>query len=204
MEQTLADFLSQYGYIGIVLFLILGIVGIPLPDEIFMTFIGYLSSEGQLNLYLTYFSALTGSIGGITLSYGLGTWFGYPLLKKYGNRLFITRRRLRITQFLFRKYGPWVLFFGYFIPGVRHLTAYIAGITKLSYPRFGLYAYSGAVFWCATFVGLGYVLGSSWELVFHALRCLGPVAIFALVFVAVFVAWYWWGVYQARAGSRPK
>jgi len=43
----LADFLSQYGYIGIVLFLILGIVGIPLPDEIFMTFIGYLSSRGN-------------------------------------------------------------------------------------------------------------------------------------------------------------
>ena len=164
MEQTLADFLLQYGYIGIVLFLILGIVGIPLPDEIFMTFIGYLSSEGQLNLYLTYFSALTGSIGGITLSYGLGTWFGYPLLKKYGNRLFITRRRLRITQFLFRKYGPWVLFFGYFIPGVRHLTAYIAGITKLSYPRFGLYAYSGAVFLvchlCRIGVRAGFELGA--------------------------------------------
>jgi len=64
MEQTWAEFLLQYGYIGIVLFLILGIAGIPLPDEIFMTFIGYLSSEGKLNLYLTYISALSGSVGG--------------------------------------------------------------------------------------------------------------------------------------------
>lgn len=201
MEQTLADFLSQYGYIGIVLFLILGIVGIPLPDEIFMTFIGYLSSEGKLNLYLTYISALTGSIGGITLSYGLGMRFGYPLLKKYGNRLFITRRRLRITQFLFRKYGNWVLFFGYFFPGVRHLTAYLAGISKLSYYRFGLYAYFGAIVWCTTFIGLGYVLGSSWELVFQFLHRLGPVVILALVFIGGFVAWYWWALIQSRASK---
>jgi membrane protein DedA with SNARE-associated domain len=204
MEQTLADFLSQYGYIGIILFLIMGIVGIPLPDEIFMTFIGYLSSEGQLNLYLTYFSALTGSIGGITLSYALGKRFGYPLLKRYGSRLFITRRRLRITQFLFRKYGNWVLFFGYFIPGVRHLTAYIAGISKLSYTRFGLYAYCGAIVWCGTFIGLGYVLGSSWELVFHFLHRLGPVVLLALILIGGFLAWYWWSMNQNGAGSRPK
>lgn len=205
MEQTWAEFLLQYGYIGIVLFLILGIAGIPFPDEIFMTFIGYLSSEGKLNLYLTYISALSGSVGGITLSYVLGTRFGYPLLKRYGSKLFITRRRLRITQFLFRKYGNWVLFFGYFIPGVRHLTAYLAGISRLSYARFGLYAYCGAVVWCATFIGLGYVLGSSWELVFHFLNRLGPVFLLVLILAGGFLAWYCWSISQNRAGSsRPK
>jgi membrane protein DedA with SNARE-associated domain len=204
MEQTLTEFLAQYGYIGIFLFLVMGIAGVPLPDEIFMTFIGYLSSEGQLNLYFTYFSALAGSMGGITLSYGLGRRFGYPLLKRYGSRLFITRRRLRITQFLFRKYGNWVLFFGYFIPGVRHLTAYMAGISKLSYTRFGLYAYCGAIVWCATFIGLGYVLGANWELVFLVLHRFGPVVLLVSLPLAGIAGWYWWTLNQNRAGSRPK
>lgn len=177
MEQSLIDFLQQYGYIGIFLFLVLGIVGLPLPDEIMMTFIGYLASIDSLNLYLTYLSALLGSASGITISYILGQRLGYPFLKKYGKKFFITRRRLLISQLLFRKYGNWLLFIGYFIPGVRHVTAYLAGIAKMSFYRFAIYAYLGAIVWCATFIGLGYILGASWEMVFDLLHQYGWLAL---------------------------
>ncbi|TCS94732.1 membrane protein DedA with SNARE-associated domain [Hazenella coriacea] len=177
------DLLQQYGYIGIFLFLVLGIVGLPLPDEIMMTFIGYLASIGSLNLPFTYISALLGSASGITVSYILGQRLGYPFIKKYGKKFFITRRRLLISQLLFRKYGNWLLFVGYFIPGVRHVTAYLAGIAKMSFHRFAIYAYTGAIVWCATFIGLGYILGANWEMVFvllhqygwKALLCVLPV-----------------------------
>lgn len=184
--------LQQYGYIGIFLFLVLGIVGLPLPDEIMMTFLGYLVSIGQLDLLLTYLSALLGSVCGITISYVLGVKLGYPFLKKYGSKIFITAQRLRTTQKLFRKYGNWLLFIGYFIPGVRHVTAYIAGISKLTFPRFAFYAYTGATFWCATFIGLGYLLGENWEMVFTVLDKYGKYCLIVAIFVLViWIGWVW-------------
>lgn len=190
MEQTLFDLLQQYGYIGIFLFLVLGIVGLPLPDEIMMTFLGYLTSIGQLNLYLTFLSSLLGSACGISVSYWLGSCLGYPFLKKYGGKIFVTRRRLRITQLLFRKYGNWLLFAGYFIPGVRHVTAYLAGISKITFTRFSMYAYTGAFLWCATFIGLGHILGANWEVLFDVLHKYGA-RLLAIVLPLVLISLLW-------------
>jgi membrane protein DedA with SNARE-associated domain len=205
MEQTLFIMLQEYGYIAIFLFLVLGIVGIPLPDEVLMTFIGYLTSIGKLNLFMTYLSALVGSASGITISYLLGRKLGYPFLKKYGRKIFITRRRLRITQVLFRKYGNWLLFAGYFIPGVRHVTAYLAGISRLSFSRFSLFAYAGAVVWCATFIGLGHILGSNWETGFEVMHKYGTrILLVALPIILIFLGWFLWNQSQNSNGLDTK
>lgn len=192
LAYELFELFQQYGYLGIFLFFVLGIVGLPLPDEMMMTFLGYLASTGQLQLFLTYFSALLGSVCGITLSYILGVKLGYPFLRKYGKKIFITPKRLRTTQRLFYKYGSALLFVGYFFPGVRHVTAYIAGISKMHFLRFAIFAYIGAVVWCTTFVGLGYILGANWEIVFSMLHKYGVYFLSILIPVAlILLGWYW-------------
>lgn len=205
MDQWLVEFLQHYGYIGVFLFFVLGIVGLPLPDEIMMTFLGYLSSIGQLHLIYTFLSALLGSATGITISYILGRKFGYPFLRKYGSKFFITRRRLRITQLLFRKYGSALLFVGYFIPGVRHVTAYLAGIACMSIARFALFAYAGAIFWCSTFIGLGYVLGSNWEILFEYIHRFGIKALYIIVPVAaISFGYYFWNQNRSVDKNHPR
>jgi membrane protein DedA with SNARE-associated domain len=205
MDQWFVEFLQHYGYIGVFLFFVLGIVGLPLPDEIMMTFLGYLSSIGQLHLAYTFLSALLGSATGITISYILGRRFGYPFLKKYGSKIFITRRRLRISQLLFRKYGSALLFVGYFIPGVRHVTAYLAGIACMSIPRFSVFAYLGAIFWCTTFIGLGYILGSNWEILFDYMHRFGAKALYIIVpLAAIFSGYYFWNQNRSVDKNHPR
>jgi membrane protein DedA with SNARE-associated domain len=51
---------------------------------------------------------------------------------------------------------------GYFIPGIRHLIALVAGSTAMDYRVFALFAYSGAIFWSALFIGAGYSFGEGW------------------------------------------
>lgn len=41
--------------------------------------------------------------------------------------------------------GYWLLMIGYFIPGVRHITALGAGISRISFRPFMVFAYTGAV-----------------------------------------------------------
>jgi len=42
--------IGRYGYLAIFLLLLLGIVGLPVPDETLLLFVGYLSFKGDLRL----------------------------------------------------------------------------------------------------------------------------------------------------------
>jgi len=84
MEEQVLNWITQYGYIAIYLCLVLGIIGLPIPDETMMTFSGYLVFTGTLSLPLTFLTALAGSISGITISYALGRFLGIQLVHRYG------------------------------------------------------------------------------------------------------------------------
>lgn len=163
MMQHLMYLLGHFGYFGIIIALMGGIIGLPIPDEILLTYIGYLVFNDQLNYMTSLVSAVTGAIGGISISYLLGGKFGLPFLRKFGPKFHLTEKRINKTKLLFSKVGPFLLFIGYFIPGIRHVTAYLAGINGLSYKKFAVYAYSGAIVWCFTFITLGTKLGREWK-----------------------------------------
>src|SRR5258708_15306133 len=87
MEQQVLAWIAQYGYLAIFSLLVLGIVGLPVPDETLLTFTGYLVYQGHLSLPLAFFCAFAGSACGITLSYILGRTFGLTLIHRYGRYL---------------------------------------------------------------------------------------------------------------------
>jgi len=165
MEHQLTYLLSHFGYYGIILALIGGIIGLPLPDEILLTFIGYCVFQGNIAYIPSLLSAFLGTSGGISLSYLLGIKLGLPFLTRFGPRLHITEDRINKTRQLFTKLGPYLLFIGYFIPGIRHITAYLAGINGYSFKKFARYAYPGALLWSFTFITLGRSLGGNWKII---------------------------------------
>ncbi len=157
------SWISQYGYIGLFSLLMLGIVGLPVPDETLLVFCGYLIWKGRLQPAETFLAGFGGSACGITISYLLGRTYGHKLIYRYGRYIGLTLERLDQVHRWFVRLGTWLLAIGYFIPGVRHFTALIAGTTELSWPVFALFAYSGAAIWVVTFLALGYVVGDSWQ-----------------------------------------
>src|SRR5690348_10282868 len=104
----------------------LGIVGLPVPDETLLVFCGYLIYRGTFQAHTTWISAAAGSICGISISYVLGRTLGFRLIHKYGRKFGASEERLeKIHQWL-EGVGHWGLMFGYFIPGVRHFTAVVS------------------------------------------------------------------------------
>jgi membrane protein DedA with SNARE-associated domain len=162
LEGNLPQWICQYGYAGIFFLLMFGIIGVPIPDEVLLTFSGYLVFKGQLALAPTVASAFLGSICGVSVSYGIGRTGGIFLAVKYGRLFHVTQEKIdRVHEWLEHP-GKWALFFAYFVPGIRHLSALVAGTSRLRYPVFAAYAYSGGLFWTLTFISAGFFLGKEW------------------------------------------
>ena len=161
--ENIFQWVIEYGYFALFILLVLGLFGLPVPDEVLLTFSGFLVFQGVFQPFPAYWVAFLGSICGITISFGLGRWVGTAVIKRFGARINITTEKMKRVHIWFETYGKWTLFFGYFIPGFRHVTAMVAGASKLEYPVFALFAYSGGLIWSSLYVSIGFFLGHEWE-----------------------------------------
>jgi membrane protein DedA with SNARE-associated domain len=178
---------ATYGYFAIFSLLVLGIVGLPVPDEFLLASCGFLVYQGHLLLVPAVASAMLGSASGITCSYLIGRTVGWKFLhSRLGRFLHVRDEQIARVHDWFNRLGHWALLIGYFIPGVRHFTAIVAGTSKLEYRGFALYAYSGAVLWVSTFIFIGYHFGEHFKqilaLVEHHLK-LASIVLAALIAV---------------------
>ena len=194
MESQIIAWITQYGYLAIFVLLIFGIVGLPVPDETLLTFTGYLIYRRELSKPLAFAAAVAGSASGMTISYALGRSFGLALLHRFGKHVHLTPERLARAHAWFERIGHWALTVGYFIPGVRHLTAYAAGMTEVAPHQFALFAYTGTVLWVTAFLSLGYFLGERWKVVeLHVERYLVGLSIALAVLLGGYWIWRKWG-----------
>ena len=77
-------FVTNYGYLAIFLLLAPGTFGIPVPDELLLTFLGYLVLRGDLRLIPTLAVVVAGASLGITLDYWVGRAAGARLIREAG------------------------------------------------------------------------------------------------------------------------
>ncbi|MEB3751327.1 hypothetical protein EP10_002168 [Geobacillus icigianus] len=192
LQHYLHHLIDHFGYIGIMIALMLGIVGLPIPDELLLTYAGYRVSTGSFSYPLTFLFCWLGAVIGISLSYTLGITLGLPFLHRFGPKLHVTEKRLEQTKALFAKLGPTVLFICYFIPGVRHLAAFWAGTNAYQWRKFALFAYSGAMVWVAVFLTIGAYFESRWTAVKQYLHAYRPFFLLAFVIAFSFVLFWWW------------
>ena len=189
MEQHLFDLLARDG--GWVLFaaLVFGILGLPIPDDLLLTFAGGFVRRGDLGGPATFAAAIGGSLIGVTFSYTLGR-FGGRVLRRLPA---INSDTLDRVNAWFRKWGKWMLVFGCFVPGVRHLTPLAAGSAGLRFRTFCAYAYPGAALWSTTLVAIGYYAGAThpWKhaaLLIHTHFVLVAITIGTLVLIYAFAS----------------
>jgi membrane protein DedA with SNARE-associated domain len=193
--SSFEHWIAVYGTGAIFVLLFLGVFGLPVPDETLLTFAGVLARTGHLHLPSVLAAAMLGSMGGITLSYVLGRTLGHGVVERYGKWMHVTVADMhRVEAWFERRTGRLLLTFGYFIPGVRHLTAVVAGSSELPASLFARYAYAGAVLWVTTFVTLGWKVGSGWETALEkAHQHLTAVAIIVAVVAAGYALVHrWW------------
>ena len=184
--------------------MVLGIVGLPLPDETLLTAVGYLVYRGQMAYFPSVIAGVIGAISGITFSFALGSFVGRAFLIRIGKFLHINEKKLLKAEIWLEKYGGYALFGGFFIPGVRHVTAIVAGLGNLPFRRFAFSAYLGAFVWVIVFITLGRFVGPQVETVSITLyRYLEWTIVFSIAALLIFgMAGWQWFRYHARQKKR--
>jgi membrane protein DedA with SNARE-associated domain len=161
LPEIFKQIIMEYGYLAMFVLLAVGIIGLPVPVGVLMTFIGYLALSNWFSLGMALIVCFTGTMAGMIISYLLGKKLGKPFLFRYGKWVKLSPSRLERAEKWFLRYGLWTVFLGYYVPGVRHFTCYLAGVSGIKFGRYFICASLGALLWCATFLLLGYFLGDS-------------------------------------------
>lgn len=163
----LIGLVNHYGYIILFSALVLKLIAVPFPGELLLTYCGFLVYTSKMNWIISILVATAGAILGVTITYFIGNKVGARFFDKYGSYIHLGPEQMEKTSKWFETSGNKLLILAYFIPGVFHVAGYFAGITKISYRKFALNSYLGALIWTATFISLGKVLGPNWH-TFHS------------------------------------
>lgn len=167
LNETLPAFISDHGnLIYLLLFMIIfvetGLVVMPfLPGDSLLFVAGSLAAIGALNLYLLLALLIPAAILGDSLNYWAGEYLGDRItnLKLFGKRL-VRQKDLDKTHSYFEKYGVRTIVIARFVPIVRTLAPFVAGVGKMDYRRkFLPYNIIGGVFWISLLLVAGFLFG---------------------------------------------
>jgi membrane protein DedA with SNARE-associated domain len=148
--------IDAWGYIAIFLIVVLGNVGLPVPEETVLTVGGYLAWRGQLRFAGVVSVALISAVMGDNLAYWLGRSYGQKLFARWAAAR--PDRVERMQRFVLR-YGALAVFLARFVAGLRFMAGPLAGTTGLSPSSFFIANLLGALLYVPLMVGVGYAIG---------------------------------------------
>jgi len=162
--------IRDLGYAGVALLnLTSGVIGVP-GTEPTMLFAGFNVYQGHLTLIGIIVFGVLGDVAGAAIAYGIGYWGRIELIERHGNKLHVSARRLELAHRWFERYGSPVVFVSRFIPLVRAVFAYAAGVAEMPFGRFVTFATLGSIGWIAGLAVLGREVGHNWQTWRHHLE----------------------------------
>jgi membrane protein DedA with SNARE-associated domain len=179
-------FLMTYGYAAIFLIVMMESAGVPLPGETTLVSAAvYAGTHHTLNISFIIAVAAAGAIFGDNIGYWVGRKFGNSFVSRYGHLVGLDDSKRKLAQYLFKRHGGKIVFFGRFVALLRAFAALLAGVNGLPPLRFFIFNAAGGIVW-AVFFGLGgYLLG---EGINHVA---GPIGWAALAIAIVFAVAFW-------------
>jgi membrane protein DedA with SNARE-associated domain len=205
VRDLVTQIYDAVGYIGVVLWVALESVIVPIPSELVLPFAGFLVGSGSSiepltgqpwSLAIVTLAGTIGSVVGALIAYAIGYFGGRPLLERWGRYLRITPQDLDRTDAFFVRHGNKAAFFGRLIPVVRSLVSFAAGIARMPLLPFIVFTTLGSLPFVFVLVFAGTQLGANWESIGDVLKRF-EYAILAVIGLAV-VAFVWVRIIRPR------
>lgn len=165
---------------------------LPVPSEIVLPLTGFLVYQGRLEFWAAVAAATLGSLVGTCVDFGIGYYLGRPAVLRYGRKIRLSERHLMISERWFAKHGSTAVLLARFVPLLRTLIAFPAGVAKMRIPKFLAFSTVGIVIWDIILIYLGVLAGQNYSSIVNSLDAtlpiIGYVALGGVVLALLFLA----------------
>ena len=151
--EAMEPYLLEYGYW--ILFVVTFLEG-----ETILLVAAYLASQGYLNIWIAGGVAAGGTFLGDQVYFWLGRRYGKEWLSERRKRW---RKRVSRVLRLVRKWDALFILSYRFLYGIRNVSSFALGISKIQFWRFMLLNALAALLWAAIFSSAGYFFGKAVE-----------------------------------------
>jgi len=183
---------QQFPYAGIFLLLIFGGIGLPFPEDATLLLSGVLVAQDVIEPVQAILVIYAGLL--------MTDFFLYLVGKKYGRKVVEHKRFHRIIspqnisriEEKFRTWGPWLIFFGRHVIGLRAQLFLVAGVMRISALKFLTVDAVSALFTIGIWGGIGYWGGNNIPVWVSDLRRVEHVGGLALIVLLACGAGFWY------------
>ena len=160
--MSINHLIASYGYWALFALVAAESLGVPLPGETaLITASIYAGHTHRLNPWLIFAVASAAAIIGDNIGFWIGDKGGYRLARRYGAKVRLDERKLKIARYLFDRHGAKVVFFGRFVSVLRTYAAFLAGTSKMRWRRFLPANAAGGIVWAAIWTLAAYLAGNA-------------------------------------------
>ena len=195
MEDWITSVMSDYGYFGIFLLIMLENVFPPIPSEVILTVGGFMTTTTAMTIPGVILASTAGSVLGAVILYGVGLLLDVERLEKiidkYGNWLRVKKEDIHKADAWFDRFGIWTVFFGRLIPLVRSLISIPAGMSNMKFWLFLTFTTLGTLIWNTVLVFVGEAVGENRDEIMHQLDLYSNVVYALIGLGAIAAVWYY-------------
>ncbi len=165
LDKHLAVLLAQYGtWIYAILFLIIfmetGFVVTPfLPGDSLLFVAGTLAATGGMDITILCAVLLAAAILGDNTNYWIGHTIG-PQVFRWEQSRFFNKAAFDKTHAFYETHGGKTVIIARFLPLARTFAPFVAGVARMTYPRFFAMDFLGGCLWIFSLTLAGYWFGN--------------------------------------------
>lgn len=195
MEQltnVFHDLVVHLGYAGLFVVMFLGNLGAPAGTEFVMPAAGALAAQGHFpgipGIPTWILIGLVGTIAevcGATTLYAIGYYGGVPVLERYGKYIGFKHKELERVHGFYHRFGRITVFWCRFIPFIRGVASFPAGISRMQKRYFITYTAAGSAIFCFGLAALGNAAGKNLDRILPVLHKATLAIVLGLIVVGV-------------------
>src|SRR6516225_3663295 len=203
--MNISGLIAAYGYWAVFALVAAESHGIPLPGETALIIAAaYAGHTHQLSPWIIFAVASAGTVTGDNIGFWIGHKGGYRLARRYGPKVRLDERKLKIAHYLFDTHGPKVVFLARFASMLRTYAAFLAGTSRMRWHRFLLANAAGAIAWAGSYTLAAYLAGDALRRLSGTIDLvIGGAAGLGLAAALLLILRLHTGTLALRAESRP-
>jgi membrane protein DedA with SNARE-associated domain len=135
----------------------------PAPGDTITAFGAFLVGTHRLQFLSMFISTTVGSLAGFMFLFWIGNLLGQRFFIERDIWYFKSEDIIKAENW-FQKYGYFLILINRFLPGIRSVISIVGGISGLKVFKVFLLALISTGVWNLIWIGMGYSLGSNWEM----------------------------------------